>query len=170
MTLGSCAREKEVAELLHRGQWPQASPPDLRAHVDACRSCSSLVLVTLAFQQARAGAASAARLESPGALWWRAQLRRRNADLLRIGKPILGAQIFALAVSLLVAAGVLASQARQGLRWMSRITELPGSLHLDSLWPPTLPSLGGSLMLLVPILATLALVSGVVVYLTTEKQ
>ena len=75
-----------------------------------------------------------------------------------------------IALPLLVAAGVLASQARQGLRWMLRITDLPGSLHLESLWPHTLPSLSGSLMLLVPILATLALVSGVVVYLTTEKQ
>ena len=56
MTLGSCPREKEVADLLHRGHWPQACPADLRAHVDACRSCSELVLVTQAFQSARANA------------------------------------------------------------------------------------------------------------------
>ncbi|MFZ0744301.1 MAG: hypothetical protein WAM85_07830 [Terracidiphilus sp.] len=170
MTLGSCMREKEVADLLHRGHWPQACPADLRAHVDACRSCSELVLVTQAFQRARANAAGAAHLESPGVLWWRAQLRRRNAAIERIGKPILGAQIFALAIALVVAAGFLASQAKHGLRWMSWLADLPGSLHLDTLWPAAPSSLDGSLLLLVPILATVALVSGVVVYLASEKQ
>jgi len=100
MTLRPCSREKEVAELLERGGWPQACAPDLRAHVSGCRSCGDLVLVTETFQRARAGAAGAARLASPEAIWWRAQLRRRNAAVERVGKPILGAQIFALAINL----------------------------------------------------------------------
>lgn len=170
MSLFFCTREREVAELLRLGQWPHACQLELLTHVAACRSCSNLVLVTQAFQNARVSAADAARLESPGALWWRAQIRRRNAAIERIGKPILGAQIFALAVTLFVTAGFLTSQARQGIRWMSWLAGLPGSLHLAGLWPTALPNLDARLMLLVPILATLALVSGVVVYLASEKR
>ncbi len=119
MIPGTCAREKEVRDLLQRGHWPQACSPELRTHVDACRACSTLVLVAQTFQRARADAAGMARLQSPGVLWARAQLRRRNAALERIGKPILGAHIFAMAVALLVAGGFLVSQARQGFHWTS---------------------------------------------------
>ena len=167
MNLGSCPREKQLAELLRLNHWPHACPPELRTHVEACRSCSELVLVTQAFRQARAGASAVAPLQSAGALWWRAQLRRRNAAIERIGKPILGAQIFAVAVTLLIAAGFIATQARQGLRWMSWLADLPGSLHMPALWHV---SFDNRLLLLVPVLATVALLSGVVIYLASEKQ
>ena len=167
MNLGSCPREKQLAELLRLNHWPHACPPEPRTHVEACRSCSELVLVTQAFRQARAGASAVAPLQSAGALWWRAQLRRRNAAIERIGKPILGAQIFAVAVTLLIAAGFIATQARQGLRWMSWLADLPGSLHMLAMWHV---SFDNRLLLLVPVLATVALLSGVVIYLASEKQ
>jgi hypothetical protein len=167
MKLGGCTREKEVAESLERGHWPDACTAELRAHVAGCRVCGDLILVTQAFRRARADAADAARLAPAGGLWWRAQLRRRNTAIQRIGRPILGAQIFALAVSLLVAGGLLVSQ---GLHWMSWLEALPQSLHLEALWPSTLPNFAGGLSLLVPVLATVALLSGVVVYLASEKQ
>jgi hypothetical protein len=172
MILSPCSREKEVAALVARGQWPQACSPELRAHVTGCRSCGELVLVTSAFQHARAEAAGAAKLGSPGALWWRAQLRRRNAAVERVGKPILGAQIFALAINLFAVVALLVSQARHGLNWLSWLAQLPQphSLHLESLWPATLFSAGWSLLVLIPALATLALLGGVVVYLASEKQ
>src|ERR1035438_4613488 len=87
MMLRRCPREKEVKELVERGHWPQACAPELRAHVNDCRSCGELVLVTSAFQKARIEAAGAAKLGSPGVLWWRAQLRRRNEAVERIGRP-----------------------------------------------------------------------------------
>ena len=133
-------------------------------------ACSDLVLVTQSFQAARAAAVSPPQLQSPGALWWRAQLHRRNAAVERIGKPILGAQVFALAVTLFAAAAFLAFQATHGLRWMALLEDLPHSLNLAALWPTAFPSVGSGLMLLVPILATVALVSGVVVYLASEKR
>jgi hypothetical protein len=172
MILRACPSEKEVAQLLAQGGWPQACAPELRAHVDSCRSCGDLVLVQQAFQRARAQAASAAPLVSPGVLWWRAQLRRRQAAVERVGRPILGAQIFALAVNLLLVVVFLAYQARHGLSWLVWLEHLPQSfiLHLESLWSSALVNSGGSLMVLVPALATLALLSGVVVYLATEKQ
>jgi len=169
MTFGACAREKEVAELLHRGHWPAASAPELRAHVASCRACSDLVLVTETFKAAQTRTAAVPHLQSSGVLWWRAQLRRRNAAIERIGRPILGAQVFALAVTLLVAAAFLASQARHGLRWIAWLEELPRSLNLSARLPAAFPSIGGGLLLLVPILATIAVVSGVVVYLASEK-
>ncbi|MGD0902197.1 MAG: hypothetical protein ABR924_04565 [Terracidiphilus sp.] len=172
MTFSRCSREKEVAELLALGHWPQACTQELLGHVYACRDCGDLVLVSMAFQRARADAASIAHVSSPGALWWRAQLRRRNAAVERVGKPLLGAQIFALAVNLLVVAGFLVWQAKSGLQWLSWLEELPqsGGIHLEVLWPSALLGSGWSLMALIPALATLALLSGVVVYLATEKQ
>jgi hypothetical protein len=169
MTFSPCSHEKEVAELLARGQWPQACTPELRAHARACRSCGELVTVTLAFQIARAQAASAAKLAAPGALWWRAQLRRRNAAVERVGRPILGAQIFALCVCIFAAAALLVSQARHGLHWLAQLPQ-PLSLHLDALWPSALSSSGTGLLVLIPVLATLALLGGVVVYLASAKQ
>jgi len=170
--LNPCSREKEVAELLRRGQWPAACASELRDHVSACRSCGGLVLVAGAFLHARAESAGAARIGSPSALWWRAQLRRRNAALERIGKPFLGAQIFALLINLLVVVGLLASQARQGLSWLSWLEQLPEaySLHLDNLGQSALLNPGWSLMVLIPALATLALLGGVVIYLASERQ
>ena len=49
MRLSACSREKEVKELLELGQWPQACGAELQAHVDGCRSCREMVLVTTAF-------------------------------------------------------------------------------------------------------------------------
>jgi len=172
MSFSPCNREKEVAELLARGQWPQACTPELRAHARACRYCGDLVAVILAFQSARAQAASAAKLGAPGALWWRGQLRRRNAAVERVGRPILGAQIFALCICALAAAALAVSQARHGLHWLAWLAQLPQplSLHLDALWPFSLSSSGAGLLVLIPVLATLALLSGLVVYLASEKQ
>jgi hypothetical protein len=172
MTFRPCSREKEVAELLARGHFPLAYTPELHAHLGACRSCADLVLVTQAFQSARASAAAQANLPSPSQLWWRAQLRRRNEAVERVGKPILGAQIFALSVSLVFAVGFLASQATQGIAWLSWLKALPhaSALHLEALMPTDLVNSGWSLMVLIPVLATFALLGGVAVYLASEKQ
>jgi hypothetical protein len=172
MILKLCSREKEVAELLRLGQWPAACPAELRAHLSACRSCGDLALVTEAFQRARSEAAGEARISTSGALWWRAQLRRRNAAVERIGKPILGAQIFALVINLIIVVAFLTYQARHGLSWLSWLEQLPQaySLHLDNLSQSALLNPGWSLMALIPAAATLALLGGVVVYLATEKQ
>jgi hypothetical protein len=172
MILRSCAKEKDVAKMLANGHWPQACAPELRTHIGACPSCADLILVAHAFQSARADAASAANLGSPHALWWRAQLRRRNAAVERVGKPLLGAHIFALAVNLILVVGLLVSQARHGFSWLSWMQQLAQSraLHLEVLWPTSLLNSGWSLMLMIPVLATLALVGCAAVYLSSERQ
>ena len=166
----TCVREREVADLLHRGHWPQACAPELRAHVSACRTCSDLVLVTQTFQKARSEAAAIPHLDSAGTIWWRAQLRLRNAAIERIGRPIFGAQIFALAMALIAAAGVLAWEFRQGHSLASWFEALPRVFHFDALLPASLPDFDSSLWVIVPILATIALLSGVVVYMASDKQ
>lgn len=162
----SCAREPEVTELLHQGYWPDACPAELRGHVEACRVCSDLVVVAQAFQQAHQQA-PVPQMVSAGAIWWRAQLRRRNAAIEKVARPIWGAQIFALVVSVVVAAGVLAWKGNVLKAWFA---ELPRALHLDALMPVASSQSGGVGSIVLPALAMVALLSGVVVYLATEKQ
>jgi hypothetical protein len=163
----TCAREREVTELLHRGYWPDACPAELRAHVEACRVCSDLVVVAQAFQDAHKQTLQVPQIESAGAVWWRAQLRRRNAAIEKVARPIWGAQIFALVISVIVAAAVLASQGNTMKAWLE---DLPRALHLDALVPATLAQSNESAWIAIPVLAAVALLSGVVVYLATEKQ
>ena len=162
----SCTREREVAAVLHSGHWPQACPEDLRAHVAACRGCSDLVLVTEALQASRRQTAGLPRLQPAGAIWWRAQLRRRNAAIEKVSRPILGAQLFALAMTLGVIAAIAVWQFGN---WSAWFADLPDVLHLDALIPSSMPE-SGILWIIVPVLATIALLSGIVVYLTSEKQ
>jgi hypothetical protein len=99
-------------------------------------------------------------------LWWRAQLRRRNAAIETVGRPILGAQIFALVLLIVVAAGGLVWKGSLLKVWLG---DLPQALHLDALVPAALSQSSGTSWI-VPALAMVALLSGVVVYLATEKQ
>jgi len=172
MTFTPCVREKEVAELLHSGHWPAASSPELRAHVNACRNCADFLLVTQTLQHARGTSVRSARLNSPGLLWWRAQLRRRNDALEQVAKPIAGAHVFALIVTLLVAGAFVVEQSRRGVQWISWLTELSRSraFHLDPLWSSASTKIDWNAMFLMPGLATLMVLSGLLIYLATDRS
>jgi hypothetical protein len=190
MTLLPCQHEAEIKQLLERGHWPQACTQELRTHINSCRACGDLVLVTQAFHSARVASASAASLPPPGVLWWRAQLRRRNAAVERINRPILGAQIFAFAITLLIAVGCVISQAQYSLHWLLSVAGGLGNwlafvpqsqtFHLEVLWPfassgssgliESIKSIKPNLMYLIPGLGMLAFLSGIVLYLVSEKQ
>jgi hypothetical protein len=188
MMLRPCPQEAEIRRLLQLGHWPHLSSAELRAHAEGCRACGDLVVVTQAFEGARASCATGAQpavsfpasLPHPGVLWWRAQLRRRNAAVERIHRPIVGAQIFAFAVTLLVAAGFAVSQAKYGWRSLATLgsalaewfTSLPKSpaFHWETLLPLASGKSGEGFGYLIPGLVLLALLSGVVVYLASEKQ
>lgn len=172
MTLHPCAREKEVAELLRLGHWPDASSNELRAHVNGCRMCSDFVLVTQTFQAARERSLPSRPFQSPGVLWWRAQLRRQNAAVERMNKPILGAQIFALSITALLAVGFVVFQAAHGVGWLSWFTDFSQSRasYVEGLRALTSAASGWGLDLLVPGLAALAVLSGVVLYLASDRQ
>lgn len=173
MKLTTCPYEKDLRDLIRRGQWPAAAEayPELRAHLTACRSCSDLALVSGAFQSARAATLAAATPMSPGILLWRAQLRRRSTAIERLSRPLLGAQIFALAVTLLAGLGFTVFEARHGVGWLTWLEQLPQSAALH--WQDLLTSSslsGQGWIVLFPALATLALLGGVVVYLVADKQ
>jgi hypothetical protein len=170
MSFGMCNREKEVAEALRAGHWPDASLGELQEHVAACGACSQRVVLAQAFRQERAAASALPRLESPGALWWRAQLRRRNAAIQRISRPILGAQVFAVAVAVIAAAAFLISQAKQGLGWFAWIADAPRALHLEALLPASMQNAGGAALLFAGLLAAVALVGGFAVYASSDKH
>lgn len=170
--LRRCVREKEIAELLRLGHWPAAASEELRAHVSRCRGCSDLVLVTRSFQRAREGVEANARLQAPGVLWWRAQLRRRNAAVEKISRPILGAQVFAFAVILLCAVGFVVFQTTHGVRWFSWLGDWSPSQtsFMDAMrWVASMGSDWG-LVVLVPGAIAVALMSGIVLYLASEKH
>jgi hypothetical protein len=170
MRFGACNREKEVAQALSQGYWPDACPEELRGHVSACKSCSQRILLAQAFRRDRAMASSSVRLESPGVLWWRAQLRRRNAAIERLSRPILGAQVFAVAVALVAATVFFASQAKHSLGWFSFIAEIPRALHLESLVPVSLQNTGVVLWLPAALLAVIVLIGGFAAYASSDKH
>jgi hypothetical protein len=172
MRLRECSREKEVLDLLKSGHWPEVCDPDLRAHVKSCSTCSDTVLLKSAFQNALGQSRGTAQLDSPSLIWWRAQLRRRNAAVERVSKPVAGANRFALIIYLLAALGLVASQVRLAGGWMAWISGL-GELkifHPNTLWSVAAVMQDWDLSLLIPCVGAIALLSGVVIYLAAEKS
>ncbi len=104
-------------------------------------------------------------------LLWRAQLRRRNAAVERLTRPLLGAQIFALAVTLLAAVGFAAFEARHGIAWLTWLEQLPqGAGRWDNLFPASLAGSAFTWMVLFPSFATLVLLGGVAVYMVMDRR
>jgi len=130
------------------------------------------VLVTETLRRARVDSSETARLNSPGLLWWRAQLRRRNAAVERIGKPVLRAQFFALSLYVGAVVALVASQARHGMQWLTWLAELTQSrtFHLEVLWPAMATRPDWNSALVAPGVALLVLFSGVILYFATDRQ
>lgn len=161
-----CVRERETAEVLERGQWPHACPEELRAHVESCRVCGELVTVRTVLRAERTAAMTRAVLPSASALWWRAQLRKRNEAIEKMARPIVGAEIFAIAIAAVVALCGLGWALRSGMNPAAWI----GSLHFDVMLPFSGTGFQGGLWMVVALLGALAVVGGVVVYFGSEKQ
>lgn len=151
-----CSQEDRVKAAILANQWPDACEPELRAHVEECQVCSDVVLVAQALRQSRTVMPQAAQPASPGLLWWRAQIRRKNAALERVMQPVVVAEKVA-AMIVILAFVVL-------LLW--RRADVSG--WLASIWGPL------SSMALLPMLlgtiATLAIFGGVAVYLLKTKE
>lgn len=159
MRFRACSHEREVAELLRGGQWPAGSGVELRSHVAGCGRCSEMVFLRTAMQGLRAGDMAAARLEAPGVIWWRAQLRKRNAALEQVARPLKAAQMFALAVVVSFAAGFGVSEVRHSSEWMARIEAISwGSVFS-----------GWGLVVLVMGMVGIGLLGAVAVYLASDR-
>ena len=164
-----CAREQEVVAAIRSGGWPTACEPALRLHVDECERCADTVLVAAALRQDRAEAIQAAPLVSPGLLWWRAQLLRRQKAIEQVAKPISVAGTLALFASIIAVIGLAVGQRSQLAGWFSSVTSFP---HLDAFWVPGAWIHSGTLpvVLLIVSGATLGLLGGFVVYLAFQRE
>ena len=109
---GRCARRDEVRAMLALGHWPEGCAVELREHVEGCVECCGVAEMTRAMQQARGSVVP--RLPSAELVWWRAQLRKRQAALQQVRRPMRGAQMFAVGLSLCAAAGLLGWQLMRG--------------------------------------------------------
>jgi anti-sigma factor RsiW len=108
MNWRTCSRLDEVRRALAQGHWPDACAAGLRAHVERCAHCANEILITTHLQRARTEALATARPGASNLLWLKAQARRRNAALERIGRPLAAAQAFAFVVILAAIAGIIA--------------------------------------------------------------
>ncbi len=168
----SCSHGKEIAEALESGRWPHACGTELRTHAETCRTCSDLILLTQTFQRARRATPQRAHFDSPSLLWWRAQLRQRNAAVERVAQPLRVAYIFALLVNVIIVAGFVAWQFWSGVRWAAIWSGVlrAQTLHLDTSWSFASMKLEWILMLLIPGIGVASLVSFVVLYFASEER
>jgi hypothetical protein len=160
MNIRTCTHEAEIKQHIQQGRWPDACDPELRAHVAACAACAETVQFAQLFQTARAESMLRAPLDSAGPLWWRAQLRRRNAALESIVKPIRTAQIFAAAICLIATIGFLVFQLRSGNSWLS---------NLRQLWPFA-STTGWSLTLLISSVGLLTVVAVAALFFAADAN
>jgi predicted anti-sigma-YlaC factor YlaD len=176
--LTGCQREKDVAELVKRGQWPALASAEMQAHVAGCSACRDLVAVAQAFQRERAAASAQARLESPGVLWWRAQLRKRNAALKQVSRPLLAAEVFAVALGFVAAVLGAVFASRSGAHWLrlgwlgsveGLVSGLPSALHIPQMLPEAWQNTPAPWLVLA-LLAALGLMGGVFVYKASEDR
>ena len=152
-----CSQQERVTAAIHAGQWPEGCDPELRAHVESCPTCSDAALVAQALRQARHAAIQSPQLPSPGLLWWRAQIRRRNAAIERMTRPIAVAEKIALCTVLLATIALIGWQYQPLASWFSNF------------WAPfsTLGQVPGLLLLAA---GSLAVFGGFAVYLLRAKE
>jgi hypothetical protein len=169
MTIRSCARERELSEVLKAGHWPEACDPTLRQHLEHCERCGELVLLTQTFKAARAETMAQGELPHPGLLWWRAQLRRRDKALERVSQPTYFVGRFAFLCALLVTLGFTIWQRHNVAGWFDWLGSMPhsGSLNLSSLWVAVS---NWSLLLLVACFGSLLLFGAVALYFSSDED
>ncbi len=116
-----CEFEAETLAAVRQGRWPGRADADLRAHVAGCGTCSDVVAVAGAFEEARGELCAQAAIPDSARMWWRAQLRARREAAEAAGRPITAAQAIALACAAgLFGAcfGAVSTWFQSGLRWV----------------------------------------------------
>jgi hypothetical protein len=155
MSWKGCSRLNEVRQALEQGHWPVACSQDLHAHVAGCGRCRDEVLLTTQFQLARGIAVVHAPVASSNLIWWRGQLRQRDAVQQRAGRPLAAAQAFALVLGLVAIVGAIAAG------WRRVEAAVPSLDTLRADWGVAPLVIGAGV---------LTMLFGVVVYLTAERQ
>ena len=171
MTLRSCSRSEEVASMLRRGCGPDTGDEELRAHIQGCSQCGDRVLIAHSFLEARRESVGAAPLGNAQALWWKAQLRQRDAALRQVRRPVTLAQIFTLVIGVIAASGFLIAAWSRGIGRLAfgGAGELLASVRADLTSYLALFGPGSNLLLLAFGLGVVALLGGVV-YVASDRQ
>jgi len=171
MKLPFCPHEERVAELLREDKWPSAADPALRTHAGNCSRCSDVVLAVQALQQGRSARMLTAHAGSPYYLWWRAQLLRRNSTVERITKPLIWAERFALICMLCVAGGFVFWQWGQITEWIGGMSGIFDSQYLpNTIWLPSTVKSNLIIYSLLAVLAAIAGIGGLTLFMSGEKE
>lgn len=92
-------------------------------------------------------------------IWWRAQLRKRNAAMERVARPLKAAHLFAMAVLVSFAAGFGVSEMRHSSEWMGRIEAISWGAAFSG-WGLVMVGMG---------VVGVGLVGAVAVYLASDR-
>lgn len=83
-----CVREDELLEALQSGRWPETADASLRAHADACASCTDLLTVAAPLLDEHHALVREAQVPSSAIVWWRAQMRSKREAAETAAQPI----------------------------------------------------------------------------------
>lgn len=161
MRLRSCSRREDVNLMLRQGHWPEGCEDELREHIAGCDGCRQWISLTRSFQRARAESVMEARVGGASLLWWKAELRRRDAVLKKMSRPTILASSFALAVGAAAACGLFLAERSAVLGWFEGIGQ--AVVNLQSGLPGVLSRLGpGESMMLGCAFVAVAVLGGLV--------
>lgn len=165
-----CPREREVTTAVFSGRWPLACEPALLLHIDKCDRCAAVILIAEALRRDRAETIQAAPLASPGLLWWRAQILRRQRAMEEIAKPITFAGSLALYVASIIAIVLLIGQRSRFADWLELFAD---SFPSGTSWAQVASMPAGEgfgAMLLMLSAATLGLIGCFALYLAIRRE
>lgn len=130
----SCPCERDVLDLVAIGQWPSRADETLRAHVAGCATCAEVASIAAvvrdwANETEATDAAQSVKVPDASVVWYRAQVRAREDAARRASRPLLVAQMFAVATVALAVFWMGPS-----LSWVPSLPDVSG-------WWAVLPSL-----------------------------
>ena len=121
-----CVFEDDVLSALQSSRWPEASEPELRAHVKSCGICTELADVAEALLDDHQTLVTQAQIPSSAIVWWRAQMRSHREAAQVATQPMTFVQglILACAAGLTVAAvGFFVPTFRSAIEWFAKATD-----------------------------------------------
>ncbi len=96
----SCPCERDVLDLVAIGQWPSRADATLRAHAAECAICKEVAAVATVVRE-WADDPQPVKVPDAAVVWYRAQVRAREEAARRASRPVLAAQLVALATVIL---------------------------------------------------------------------
>lgn len=135
MNATSCDREIEVLRTVQAGRWPEASDPDLCAHVAGCTACGEVALVACALLEADTWTGTEAHpLPQASLVWWKAQLRARREAVERASEPIAIFEQVAYAFGCLALLGIAIWQWARIEGWLGGLAGFGSIFHQTYAW------------------------------------